>query len=136
MLLDTRLDTRTFYYYSTRTRLEVKNHYSQGPDPGTELGGGCRDDAVLDAAEIEAFLGGGRENDCDALDRDDMEDEAEEDEEVLSASTFHGTIQEDLLRLVKEIESKANVKAQQRIVDPVKFLFKTPRVVVTEVRSY
>ena len=105
-------------------------------EPGTELGGGCRDDAVLDAAEIEAFLGGGRENDCDALDRDDLEDEAEEDEEVLSASTFHGTIQEDLLRLVKEIESKANVKTQQRIVDPVKFLFKTPRVVVTEVRSY
>ena len=32
LLLDTRLDTRTFYYYSTRTRLEVKNHYSQGPD--------------------------------------------------------------------------------------------------------
>ena len=31
LLLDTRLDTRTFYYYSTRTRLEVKNHYSQGP---------------------------------------------------------------------------------------------------------
>ena len=29
LLLDTRLDTRTFYYYSTRTRLEVKNHYSQ-----------------------------------------------------------------------------------------------------------
>ena len=32
LLLDTRLDTRTFYYYSTRTRLEVKNHYSQGPE--------------------------------------------------------------------------------------------------------
>ena len=30
LLLDTRLDTRTFYYYSTRTRLEVKKHYSQG----------------------------------------------------------------------------------------------------------
>ena len=36
LLLDTRLDTRTFYYYSTRTRLEVKNHYSQGP--GLETG--------------------------------------------------------------------------------------------------
>ena len=31
MLLATRLGTRTFYYYSTQTRLEVKKHYSQGP---------------------------------------------------------------------------------------------------------
>ena len=33
----TRYSTRysNFYYYSTRTRLEVKNHYSQGPDNDT-----------------------------------------------------------------------------------------------------
>ena len=47
---------------------------------GLELDGG-HDVSILDAAEIEAFLGGGRENDCDALDRDDMEEEEEEEEE-------------------------------------------------------
>ena len=81
---------------------------------GLELDGG-HDVSILDAAEIEAFLGGGRENDCDALDRDDMEEEEEEEGEVevLSASTFHGTIQEDLSRLVEEIEYKVSVTTQQ-----------------------
>ena len=83
-------------------------------ETGLELDGG-HDVSILDAAEIEAFLGGGRENDCDALDRDDMEEEEEEEGEVevLSASTFHGVIQEDLSRLVEEIESKVSVMAQQ-----------------------
>ena len=78
---------------------------------GLELDGG-HDVSILDAAEIEAFLGGGRENDCDALDRDDLEEE-EEEVEILSASTFHGTIQEDLSRLLTEIESKVDVTTQQ-----------------------
>ena len=85
-----------------------------------ELDGG-HDVSILDAAEIEAFLGGGREDDCDALDRDDMEEEEEEEEEeveVPSASTFHGTIQEDLSRLVEEIRSKVNVTSQQPSFDP------------------
>ena len=41
LLLDTRLDTRTFYYYSTRTRLEVKNHYSQGPAQESQISWGA-----------------------------------------------------------------------------------------------
>ena len=80
-------------------------------ETGMELDGG-HDVSIMDAAEIEAYLGGGRENDCDALDRDDLEGE-EEEVEVLSASTFHGTIQEDLSRLLKEIESKVDVTTQQ-----------------------
>ena len=83
---------------------------------GLELDGG-HDVSILDAAEIEAYLGGGREDDCDALDRDDLEEE-EEEVEVPSASTFHGTIQEDLSHLLKEIESKVNVTAQQPSSDP------------------
>ena len=86
-------------------------------ETGLELDGGHDDVSILDAAEIEAFLGGGREDDCDALDRDDMEEEEEEEVEVPSASTFHGTIQEDLSRLVGEIESKVNVTAQQPSFD-------------------
>lgn len=80
-------------------------------ETGVELDGG-HDVSIMDAAEIEAYLGGGRENDCDALDRDDLEEE-EEEVEILSASTFHGTIQEDLSRLLTEIESKVDVTTQQ-----------------------
>ena len=83
-----------------------------------ELDGG-HDVSIMDAAEIEAYLGGGRENDCDALDRDDLEEE-EEEVEVLSASTFHGTIQEDLSRLLKEIESKVKMRTQQASFAPTR----------------
>ena len=81
-------------------------------ETGMELDAAGNDVSILDdAAEIEAYLGGGRENDCDALDRDDLEEE-EEEVEVLSASTFHGTIQEDLLHLLTEIDSKVEVRTQ------------------------
>ena len=86
-------------------------------ETGVELDGG-HDVSILDAAEIEAYLGGGREDDCDALDRDDLDEEEEEEVEVPSASTFHGTIQEDLSHLLKEIESKVNVTTQRPISDP------------------
>ena len=82
-------------------------------ETGMELDGG-HDVSIMDAAEIEAYLGGGRKNDCDALDCDDLEEEEEEKEvEVLSASTFHGTIQEDLSCLLKEIQSKVKIMEQQ-----------------------
>ena len=50
----------------------------------------------------------GEEADCDVLDRDDLED-GEEDVELLSATTFHQTIETDLKELVAEIKNKANV---------------------------
>ena len=99
-------------------------------ETGMELDGG-HDVSIMDAAEIEAYLGGGRENDCDALDRDDVEEEEEEEVEVLSASTFHGTIQDDLSCLLKEIESKVKITEQQPSFDPA-----TREVEKKEVRKW
>ena len=54
--------------------------------------------------------GGG---DCDVLDRDDLED-GEEDDELLSATTFHETIQTDLKSLIAEIKHKANITVAEQ----------------------
>ena len=58
------------------------------------------DDVAINAS----YLGAGGEHDCDANDRDDLE----EDEDQGEDTTFHEKIQKDLQNLIGEIRSKAN----------------------------
>ena len=75
--------------------------------------------------------GGAELADCNVLDRDDLDDE-EADVEVLSATTFHQTIQTDLEDLVAEIRDKANVTV---IEEPnIDFTVRGPEA--AEVRHY
>ena len=73
------------------------------------------DDVVLDAS-YDAYLGAGGENNCDAYDRDDLDDDEDQED-----TTFHEKIQKDLQNLIGEIRSKANssTSTQNASINPV-----------------
>ena len=73
------------------------------------------DDVVLDAS-YDAYLGAGGENNCDAYDRDDLDDDEDQED-----TTFHEKIQKDLQNLIGEIRSKANalISTQNPNTNPV-----------------
>ena len=72
------------------------------------------EDVVLNAS-YNAFLAEAEEeNNCDANDRDDLEEEEDHVD-----TTFHEKIQRDLQHLIDEIRLKANVTTQNLSIDPV-----------------
>ena len=85
------------------------------------------DDVVLNAS-YDAYLGAGGENDCDANDRDDLE-EGEDQEDT----TFHEKIQNDLQHLIDEIRSNAKVKPQRLRIEHVSREAEEKEVIVRQV---
>ena len=73
-------------------------------------------DVFLTNASYDAYLGhgAGGENDCDANDRDDLEEDEDQGD-----TTFHEKIQKDLKHLIDEIGSNAGMKPQSLNIDPI-----------------
>ena len=69
-----------------------------------------KDDSII--ADLMEDNDWGEED--DKLDRDDMED-GDGEEDALSGSTFHQTIQKDLKALIAEIKNKANVTSTEEL---------------------
>ena len=96
------------YKELTCTSIPGNNRAETGMEMGPD-----HEDVVLNAT-YNAYLGAEGENNCDANDRDDLED----DEDHVD-TTFHEKIERDLQHLIDEIRSKANVTTQNLSIDPV-----------------
>ena len=90
------------------------------------------DDVVLNAS-YDAYLGqgAGGENDCDANDRDDLEEDEDQED-----TTFHEKIQKDLKHLIDEIGSNAGMKPQSLNNDPVRREAEEKEVILRQVRNW